>query len=75
MEPQADGPNYYNPNQAQVGPSISDIMSRPEGAQRKLPIPQVPKMAVQDLLNNSGFSSVSSSTANSVAGGDLAERF
>lgn len=75
MEPQADGPNYYNPNQPQVGSSISDIMSRPDGAQRKLPIPQVPKMAVQDLLNNSGFSSVSSSTANSVAGGDLAERF
>ncbi|KAL4783071.1 hypothetical protein BJX76DRAFT_330818 [Aspergillus varians] len=75
MEPQADGPNYYSPNQSHGGPSITDIMSRPEGAQRKLPIPQVPKMAVQDLLNPSGFSSVSSSTANSIAGGDLAERF
>ncbi|KAL4949523.1 hypothetical protein BDW69DRAFT_73930 [Aspergillus filifer] len=75
MEPQADGPNYYNPNQPNVGPSISDIMSRPEGAQRKLPIPQVPKVAVQDMLNPSGFSTVSSSASNSVAGGDLAERF
>ncbi|KAL3456247.1 DNA-binding protein creA [Aspergillus heterothallicus] len=75
MEPQPDGPNYYNPNQSHNGPSISDIMSRPEGAQRKLPIPQVPKVAVQDILNPNGFSSVSSSAANSIAGGDLAERF
>ncbi|KAL4876043.1 hypothetical protein BJY04DRAFT_148130 [Aspergillus karnatakaensis] len=75
MEPQPDGPNYYSPSQSHNGPSITDIMSRPEGAQRKLPIPQVPKVAVQDMLNPSGFSSVSSSTANSIAGGDLAERF
>ncbi|KAL4867664.1 hypothetical protein BDV12DRAFT_170855 [Aspergillus spectabilis] len=75
MEPQPEGPNYYSPNQSHVGPSITDIMSRPEGAQRKLPIPQVPKVAVQDMLNPSGFSSVSSSTANSIAGGDLADRF
>ncbi|KAL4918169.1 hypothetical protein BDW62DRAFT_181971 [Aspergillus aurantiobrunneus] len=71
MEPQPEGPNYYNPNQPNAGPSISDIMSRPEGAQRKLPIPQVPKVAVQDVLNTNGYSSVSSSTTNSVAGGDL----
>lgn len=75
MEPQPDGPNYYSPSQSHNGPSISDIMSRPEGAQRKLPIPQMPKVAVQDMLNPTGFSSVSSSTANSIAGGDLAERF
>ncbi|KAL2872682.1 C2H2-type zinc finger protein [Aspergillus lucknowensis] len=75
MEPQPDGPNYYSPSQTHHGPSITDIMSRPEGAQRKLPIPQMPKVAVQDMLNPNGFSSVSSSTANSIAGGDLAERF
>ncbi|KAB8235367.1 hypothetical protein ETB97_001632 [Aspergillus alliaceus] len=76
MEPQPDGPNYYSPSQSHVGPTISDIMSRPDGTQRKLPVPQVPKVAVQDMLNPAaGFTSVTSSTNNSVAGGDLAERF
>ncbi|RJE17589.1 ZnF_C2H2 [Aspergillus sclerotialis] len=72
MEPQPEGPNYYNVAHGHVGPTISDIMSRPDGTQRKLPVPQVPKVAVQDMLNPSnGFSS----NSNSVAGGDLAERF
>ena len=72
MEPQPEGPNYYNVAHGHVGPTISDIMSRPDGTQRKLPVPQVPKVAVQDMLNpTNGFSS----NNNSVAGGDLAERF
>ena len=60
------------PQPPQSSPSIrlSDIMSRPDGAQRKLPLPRV---AVHDLLNIS-ISSNSSSSANSVAGNDLAER-
>lgn len=76
MEPQPEGPQYYSPGQGHVGPSISDIMSKPDGTQRKLPVPQAPKVAVQDMLNPpSGLSSMSSSTNNSIAGGDLADRF
>lgn len=75
MEPQPEGPHYYNPSQGPMGPSITDIMSKPDGTQRKLPVPQVPKVAVQDMLNpTGGFTSMPSSANNSIAG-DLAERF
>ena len=76
MEPQTDREAPYVPSQSS-GLRIGDIISKPEGAQRKLPVPQVPKVAVQDLLNgppNSGFSSGNSSATPSIAGEDLAHR-
>ena len=76
MEPatEASIPLGSLPNQQSYGSGsrISEIMSQADGMHRKLPMPQVPKVAVQDMLNpGSGFSSGSSSQA----GGDLAERF
>ena len=75
MEPQADSQQPYVPSQ-QSGLRITDIMSSTDGSQRKLPVPPVPKVALPDLLNpvHTGFSSGNSSTAGSVAGGDLSER-
>lgn len=80
MEPQADGPSPYGGTQNQqsyhTGPSISDIMSSSDGTQRKLPVPQVPKVAVQDMLNpGSALSSGTSSSNGSIVGGDLGDRF
>jgi zinc finger protein CreA/MIG len=75
MEPSTHTEPTYVPSQT-GGLRIGDIISKPEGAQRKLPIPQVPKVAVQDLLNApSGFSSGNSSTTGSLAGNDLSERY
>jgi len=73
MEPQTDSTPHYHPTGTATGMRISDIMSKSDGSQRKLP---VPKVAVQDLLNNnsSGFSSGTSSSTGSIAGNDLSER-
>lgn len=66
-----------HPPQQTSGLRLGDIINRPDGAQRKLPVPPVPRVAVHDLLNGGGpvmVGSTSSSTTNSLAGGDLAER-
>ena len=82
MEPQTqtDSSPYgslSNQNCYSSGPRISEIMSRPDGTHRKLPVPQIPKVAVQDMLNpmGSGLGSGTSSNSGSQAGGDLQERY
>ncbi|KAG5956765.1 hypothetical protein E4U58_006430 [Claviceps cyperi] len=77
MEPHLDAPQF--PPQINAprsnGMSLSDIISRPDGAQRKLPVPQVPKVTVPDYLGDGGYSnSGRSSVAASLAGGDLLDR-
>ena len=81
MEPQTESPsNVYNSSHLPVHSAIRDIMAKPDGTQRKLPVPQVPKVATQDALGtpmgtSSGYSSLSASVASSLAGNDLAERY
>jgi zinc finger protein CreA/MIG len=57
--------------------SLTDILTRTDGSQRKLPVPQMPKVAVHDLLGPSDGYNVSgrSSSSNSISGGDLMDRF
>ncbi len=84
LEPQPDSSKYTAPGggalpavaKSSSGISLSDILSRTDGAQRKLPVPQVMTKGVPDLLMPSdGFNlSGRSSTANSISGGDLMER-
>ncbi|KAI1628257.1 zinc-finger protein CreA/MIG [Exophiala viscosa] len=66
MEPQADGSYSHIPPPQHTGPSIADIVT---GTQRKLPVPQLPKLGVSDMLHPpSGLSSGESSTAASING-------
>ncbi|KAF3480563.1 DNA-binding protein creA [Arthroderma uncinatum] len=55
MEPQTDTSSHtaqpYTPH-AHSGPSISDIMTRADGTQRKLPVPQVPKVAIHEAVSH-----------------------
>ncbi|KAI1809851.1 CRR1 protein [Poronia punctata] len=75
MEPHLEGSSFQptpQPTSNPRGPGVSltDIISRPDRG-RKLPVPQVPKVAVHDLLSHDVFtSSGRSSTNGSVAGGD-----
>ncbi|KAI2623483.1 hypothetical protein GGS26DRAFT_593576 [Hypomontagnella submonticulosa] len=80
MEPHLEGSIYPPTSQpTSNGPrpngiSLTDIISRPDGS-RKLPVPQVPKVAVHDLLANDGYNtSGRSSASGSLAGGDLMDR-
>ena len=66
--------SYNSGSNIQQGPRISEIMSRADGAQRKLPVPKVREVAVQDYLGTGvGFrdgGSGRSSKEGSVVGGE-----
>ncbi|KAI1162433.1 CRR1 protein [Nemania serpens] len=75
MEPHLEGSGFQltpqpTSNSRSSGMSLTDIISRPDRS-RKLPVPQVPKVAVHDLLSHDTFNtSGRSSTSGSIAGGD-----
>lgn len=83
LEPQPEGQGQFSLNQQAPAPSrskgisLTDIISRPDGNQRKLPVPHLPKVvAVNDLLgpsDNYGGSGRSSSS-NSLYGSDMMDR-
>ncbi|KAF2762945.1 hypothetical protein EJ05DRAFT_471911 [Pseudovirgaria hyperparasitica] len=70
MEPSTHTEQPYVPVQSS-GLRINDIISRSDGAQRKLPVPQMPKVAIHDILNGPSVASGNSSTTGSMAGNDL----
>ena len=79
MEPQVDGAPYQPTivtTPRLPGMSIADIVSRTDGSQRKLPVPQAPKVAVQEFLSDGSHFTHSgrSSATGSLAGGDLMDR-
>jgi zinc finger protein CreA/MIG len=54
---------------------LTDILSEPNPSQRKLPMPQVPKVAVHDLLGPSdGLNGSGRSSSSNSLSGDLIER-
>nr|AAC13555.1 carbon repressor protein 1 [Neurospora crassa] len=77
LEPALDGqfslPQTPPPAPRSSGMSLTDIISRPDGTQRKLP---VPKVAVQDLLGPAdGFNpSVRNSSSTSLSGAEMMDR-
>ncbi|KAI0022549.1 hypothetical protein F4780DRAFT_181689 [Xylariomycetidae sp. FL0641] len=83
MEPHLEGQAFQPTSQpGSNGPrpasrTLTDIISRPD-ASRKLPVPQVPKVAVHDLLSHEPYGSSNnsgrSSASGSLAGGDLMDR-
>lgn len=75
MEPCTDRPAPLVQHSQHSGTTISDIMSRRDGSQRRLPVPQVPKLTVQDILNpGSGVGLGSSISGVSVYGDAVMER-
>lgn len=72
MEPSTDQPTPPTQHSQYFGPTISDIMSRQDGAQRKLPVPHVSKLTVQDILNPGSGDSSSSSSTNISTNGEAA---
>jgi zinc-finger protein CreA/MIG len=80
LEPQPDSLYPQTPSPPAParsgGMSLTDILTSTDGAQRKLPVPQVPKVAVHDLLAPTDGFNVSgrSSGANSISGVDFYDR-
>lgn len=78
-QPEAQYPPQATPTNAprSSGMSLTDILSRSDGTQRKLPVPQVqPRVAVHDLLStpNDGFNTSGRSSSSNSVSGDMMDR-